>query len=1043
MGRSSAFFRLWSSAFASTALMVALAGCPGTKPGPEPEPGEPAVGPEEPEPQPDPQPGVDGGGEPDPQPGVDGGGEPDPQPGVDGGSEPDTQPGVDGGSEPDPQPGVDGGSEPDPQPGVDGGSEPDPQPGVDGGMQEGTTIADLLAHGNGTNLDLLVEDVYVAYARDTGFSLQAERDGPAIWVYEPGHTVAEGNRVSIRVTELSTYVGTPQVSGHILVANDMGAYDVRTHLAQDLTVAPGPSTLSELVQFTGATALSSSNGFDWDVELTSGVTVHFYNRQNLAGLCAGATFDVDSSYVGLGNNGYSVRSYNAGDVVNVNTSACAAATPATIADLLAHGDGQNLNLLVEDVYVAYARNDGFTLQGVRGGPAIYVYNVGHTMFEGNLVSLRVTELSTFHGMPQISGYVPVANDLGAYDVEANLAETLTVSPTSDHLAELVTFAGATVIAEEGFNHFTALLTSGQTLSFYSYNNEAGLCVGATFDVTGAYVSFYDGAYSVRSYYGDDIANVNPALCNNSPTVTTLDALRANGPATNLNALVEDVYVTYVHGIGFNVQAGPTGPAMFVGADMHAMFAGNLISLEVYETALVDGEMMIVAGSVVANDGGFYDVDANLSQALTTSPGTDTAAELVNATSVTVLSTEESLIRGELSNGAAIDVIHGGDLTPFCSGATFDIERGVVLYSVDQHYVLAAYDVDLANLNTSGCTATPITIADLNTVPPSAGLNYLLEEAYIAYAHFDGFTLQNNAGGPAIYVYEPNHGLTAGNRVQLRVYETITFDNMLEIVDYEVVSNDNGMFDVSTLATELTAVPDLDDRAESVTMTGATVLSGSHTYWQVELSNGTQVTLYHWDNVVGLCPGATFDVVRGFVMENNFGYFVRTYFAEDIANLDTAACSATSTDNWGFEDWTTSDPPPGFAKTSTGFTVVEETTLVSEGTSSANLTWTSTTTQDFDATHFVDVTPGQTVTCAVDVYDNDPEGRVRPGVVFRDAGNVYQNVYSADQAAWQTMTTIAVAPAGATGASCRVRMYDVGPWDGNATVYLDNMSINVQ
>lgn len=117
-------------------------------------------------------------------------------------------------------------------------------------------------------------------------------------------------------------------------------------------------------------------------------------------------------------------------------------------------------------------------------------------------------------------------------------------------------------------------------------------------------------------------------------------------------------------------------------------------------------------------------------------------------------------------------------------------------------------------------------------------------------------------------------------------------------------------------------------------------------------------------------------------------------------------------------------------------IEKESTTISEGSSAAKITFTSQSNQDIYSTSF-DVTADAEYTYTLDVYDNDPAGRIRMTIAW-DSGNEWLNVYSADSEDWQTLTLTGSVPTGATTAQIRMRFYDVSAdWDGDATLYVDN------
>lgn len=338
---------------------------------------------------------------------------------------------------------------------------------------------------------------------------------------------------------------------------------------------------------------------------------------------------------------------------------------------------------------------------------------------------------------------------------------------------------------------------------------------------------------------------------------------------------------------------------------------------------------------------------------------------------------------------------------------------------------------------------------------------LLEDVYVGYVRTVGYTVQQEQEGPGLFVFTNGaHGLSAGNKIDLLIHSLGAFNGLPQADQVEVVANDNGSYDVlANLAQDLGAgegtAPGAEHVAELLKVTGATVVSGANRSWVIQYgSTAVEAKLYAYEAVsAGLCVGATLNIANAYGSVNNGAYEIAAYNASDFTNVDTSACETIEYDdsNWDFEDWTTSNPPPGFVKETQAFTVTQETTQVEPdvgGSSSAKLTWTSPDNQDLLAGYARPVAPGQTATCTWRYYDNDPAGRFRVITRFVDAsGNqvnqLYSDDYSVDGATWQVHTASNVAPEGAAGFRCGVRLYDVAnSWNGTATLYVDNLSATV-
>ncbi len=146
-------------------------------------------------------------------------------------------------------------------------------------------------------------------------------------------------------------------------------------------------------------------------------------------------------------------------------------------------------------------------------------------------------------------------------------------------------------------------------------------------------------------------------------------------------------------------------------------------------------------------------------------------------------------------------------------------------------------------------------------------------------------------------------------------------------------------------------------------------------------------------------------------------------------------------NGDFELWTVNGaggPPDNWVLNTGGYEATQEGSTVHGGNYSCNLTWTSQSTQSMNSEPLT-ITPGETYSCSVYVYDNDPAGRFRLCFISSDGNNSYPENYSSDQAGWQHLGYTWVAPATSEWVIVQPRMYDVSSsWDGNATVYIDDI-----
>jgi len=150
-------------------------------------------------------------------------------------------------------------------------------------------------------------------------------------------------------------------------------------------------------------------------------------------------------------------------------------------------------------------------------------------------------------------------------------------------------------------------------------------------------------------------------------------------------------------------------------------------------------------------------------------------------------------------------------------------------------------------------------------------------------------------------------------------------------------------------------------------------------------------------------------------------------------------------NTGFEDWTSGDPD-NWVPNSGSLTGTEETSQIHGGSKSLKADWTTQSTVYFTQT--LSINSGANYSYSGWAYDNDPAGRVRLYIRFRDTGgslvgtSLSSDGYTEDSTAWQELTIAeSAAPMDAVTAEFQFRFYDVSEnWAGSATAYIDDASM---
>jgi len=165
-------------------------------------------------------------------------------------------------------------------------------------------------------------------------------------------------------------------------------------------------------------------------------------------------------------------------------------------------------------------------------------------------------------------------------------------------------------------------------------------------------------------------------------------------------------------------------------------------------------------------------------------------------------------------------------------------------------------------------------------------------------------------------------------------------------------------------------------------------------------------------------------------------------------ISALACMAfaQTVPNGDFEDWSTSDPPPNWTKATSAYSATQESSTVRNGSSSVNLTFTSTSTQTFDGDLISGISGDTSYTFSLWALDNDAAGRVTIAYAWFDSSDVqigswvYSNLYTSDSSSWQEVSHSNTSPSTAAKAAVRIRMYDYGSWDGDCTIYVDDVTV---
>ncbi len=411
---------------------------------------------------------------------------------------------------------------------------------------------------------------------------------------------------------------------------------------------------------------------------------------------------------------------------------------------------------------------------------------------------------------------------------------------------------------------------------------------------------------------------------------------------------------------------------------------------------------------------------------------------------------------------AIDLEAPGEEWGATSGLTFDVS------GLDTVNVFLGYRGDNADswwvdqLVIECTVATPepacegtVDIATLRGQCQEGVVDVSLSGVTVTYVFGEGYFLQDDSAAIEVYVGEvwPYDAPLVGDLIDLHVTEYGSWANHEEIIasDAPVVT---GQGDAEALKTDVSAGTLPSSDLESYYVGGTTLEVTAADGQNLTVAYGTATGVdFRVDAPGDLCVGATFDLAAGVVTQFYDIHRLQSFdVASDVVNIDISACEVpveSDMSNWGFEEVGQDDPPADFEKASSGFTALTDDSTAAVGLQSCELTWTSTSNQDFYQGYYTPIAPGQFALFLLAFLDNDPGGRIRTSLEFYDAdklslGKEY-GIYSEDDAAWDTSSGwYIVAPEGAAFVRAFVRMYDVADnWDGDATVYVDDWSLTAE
>lgn len=337
--------------------------------------------------------------------------------------------------------------------------------------------------------------------------------------------------------------------------------------------------------------------------------------------------------------------------------------------------------------------------------------------------------------------------------------------------------------------------------------------------------------------------------------------------------------------------------------------------------------------------------------------------------------------------------------------------------------------------------------------PEGFVDYLLQGVVVTISTPATYYVQDASGGMQIYLGQSTTiaAPAVGEKIDVQVNEYGSYKGQQEVVLSEAPTV-VGAGEITPQDLSSGVAPSEALESQLVTVTGVTLTSLGGENGVASYGTATGVTM-RFDDPAGLCSGATFDIARAVISEFDGVHRVQVYdSANALTNLNLAACVDHDDSNWSFEEGAAGDgvtPPADFEKGSADFEATTTEDQAHGGSKACELTWTSTSNQDFYQGMYVPVTPGKQITFQVYALDNDPSGKLRMALDVYDAdkaslGSKQYGDYTEDGADWQLMSITMEAPADAAFVRGFVRLYDVSEsWTGSATVFIDDWAVSVQ
>ena len=724
----------------------------------------------------------------------------------------------------------------------------------------------------------------------------------------------------------------------------------------------------------------------------------------------------------------------------------------TIATLQASEEGP-VDLTLCDVAVTVVYYNGFYVQEL-DGDATNIYVGLQTDEEGewpyaapsvgDILTIPVTEYGSFNGHQEVlaSAEPTVTGTTSLEGYYLDLSEGEGIVPSEELESRLVKASGVSVTSVQGD---TLSVSYGAATDVQVYlSGTVQVCEGAKIDIAHAVITEYSGVHQIKVF--DAETNVT--------VVDTTECLAVDYNWDFEDWGESDPPAGFVKTAGFDgfeviqetdsVHGGASAAKLVVTTEANPELA------QVWYMPLDDATEVTFSVWLLDNDPNlktrlvlkFYDGQQEVGDNAKYSSYSEDSAEWTQLSVTREVPAEATQVRGY------IRLYDTGDFETVESASIIIDDWMVDLGDEVEPPVDPPVDPPA-----DGCN----TVAELKA-SEEGPVDLTLCEVAVTTVYYNGYYVQE-AGGDAMNIYVglqlgddnawPYDMPQVGDVLSIPVTEYGSFNGHQEVLASSAPTV-TGTTTLDAYYTDLSEgiLPSEESESALVKLSGATVTDVQGDTLKVSYGTATDVQVY-LSGTLQVCEGAVLDIAHGVITEYSGVHQVKVFdAATNVTVVDTANCLAQDY-NWDLEDWTESDPPLNFVKTSAadGLSITQETEMVHGGASAAKATVTTDANPELAQTWYMSLDGATSTTFSVWLLDNDPNLRARLVLKFYDGekevgDNAKYSSYSEDSAEWTQLSVTREVPAEAIQVRGFLRFYDQADFDtaGTASIIFDDWMI---